>query len=74
MIKLAPAALAYLDAKPLDQFDHSEQLLMKLSLSFAHVSMAVELQRDDEARHATYRPYTHITKAPADQEVKHDAT
>jgi hypothetical protein len=66
-IELAPKALAYLDAKPLSQFDDSEQRLMKLLLSFAHASMAVELQREDEPRHAKNRPFMRITRAPADQ-------
>jgi hypothetical protein len=64
---LVPKALDHLDAKPLSQFDESEQRLMKLVLSFAHVSMAVELQREEEPRHARYRPYMRITRAPADQ-------
>ena len=63
---LVPKALACLDEKPLEQFDESEQRLMKLVLSFAHVAMAVELQREEEPRHARYRPYMRITRAPAD--------
>jgi hypothetical protein len=64
--ELVPKALAYLDEKPLEQFDESEKRLMKLVLSFAHVAMAVELQREEEPRHARYRPYMRITRAPAD--------
>ena len=63
---LVPQALAFLDEKPLEQFDASEQRLMKLVLSFAHVAMAVELQREEEPRHARYRPFMRITRAPAD--------
>jgi hypothetical protein len=66
---LVPNALAYLDAKPLSQLDESEQRLMKLVLSFAHVSLAVELQREEEPKHAKDRPYMRITRAPADQPV-----
>ena len=66
---LVPKALAYLDAKPIGQFDESEQRLMKLLLSFAHVSMAVELQREEEPKHAKNRLYLRITRAPADQPV-----
>ena len=66
---LVPTALAYLDEKPLSQFDESEQRLMKLVLSFAHVSMAVELQREEESKHAKNRSYMRITRAPADQPV-----
>jgi len=64
---LVPQALDYLDQKPLGQHDESEQRLMRLALSFAHVAMAVELQREEEAVHAKYRPYLRITRAPADQ-------
>ena len=64
--ELVPKALAHLDEKPLNQFDESEQRLMKLVLSFAHVAMAVELQREEEPRHARYRPFMRITRAPAD--------
>jgi hypothetical protein len=67
IVELAPQALAYLDAKPLNQFDGSEQRLMKLLLSFAHVAMAVELHREEEPKHAKTRPYMRITQAPADQ-------
>lgn len=67
--ELLPKALAYLDEKPLSQFDEREQRLMKLALSFAHVSMAVELQREEEPKHAQYRPYLRITRAPADEPV-----
>ena len=64
--ELAPKALAYLDEKALNQLDKSEKHLMKLLLSFAHVSMAVELQRDAEPLHAKNRPHMRITKATAD--------
>ena len=64
--ELVPKALACLDKRPLDQLDESEQRLMRLVLSFAHVAMAVELQREEEPRHARYRPYMRITRAPAD--------
>lgn len=64
--ELAPKALAYLDEKPLNQLNESERRLMKLILSFAHVSMAVELQRDAESKHAQNRPFMKITKATAD--------
>jgi hypothetical protein len=64
---LIPKALNYLDSKPIAQFDESEQRLMQLVLSFGHVAMAVELQREEEPKHARYRPYMRITRAPADQ-------
>lgn len=64
--ELVPKALEYLDSKPLEQFDESEQRLMRLVLGFAHVAMAVELQREEEPKHARYRPFMRITRAPAD--------
>jgi hypothetical protein len=64
--ELVPKALDYLDAKPLGEFDEREQRLMKLALSFAHVSMAVELQRELEPQHAKDRPSMWITRATAD--------
>lgn len=64
---LAPGALALLDAKPLDQFDEQEERLMKLLLSFAHVALAVEVQGDQEDRHAQSSQFLKITRAPADQ-------
>ncbi|HEY9546817.1 MAG TPA: hypothetical protein VIR56_12470 [Solimonas sp.] len=67
MVGQVPDALAYLDAKPLSQFDEAEQRLMNLVLCFAHVALAVELQRDLEPQHALVRPYMRITKAPADR-------
>ena len=67
MLDLVPTALAHLDAKTFAQFDEREQRLMKLLLSFAHVSLAVELQRDQEPAHATNRSYMPITRAPADE-------
>jgi len=66
---LVPAALDYLDAKPLDQFDESEQRLMNLALAFAHVALAVEVQGPDEARHAELRQHMRITRSPADARV-----
>lgn len=69
MKDLAPNALALLDTKPLDQFDEKEERLMKLLLSFAHVALAVEVQGDQEVRHAQSRQFLKITKAPADQRV-----
>lgn len=63
---LAPG-LAYLDQKPLDQFDARETRLMQLLLSFAHVAMAVEIQGDDEAKHAVDARHMTITRAPSEQ-------
>ncbi len=63
---LAPSALSYLDAKPISQWDPSEQCLMQLLLSFVHVALAEELQREEEPKHTRYRHYMRITRATAD--------
>ncbi|CAN7527174.1 hypothetical protein LJR225_003796 [Phenylobacterium sp. LjRoot225] len=64
---LLPAALTYLDRKPLGQFDAVERRLMNLFLTFAHVSLAVETQGDDEPKHAEGARHITITRAPADR-------
>lgn len=62
---LAPG-LDYLDRKPLGEFDPREKRLMNLLLSMAHVSLAVETQGDDEARHAEDARRITILRAPSD--------
>ena len=64
---LLAQALAYLDEKRPEQFDDGERRLMLLLLSFAHVTLAVEIQRDHEPRHATGARFMTITRARADQ-------
>jgi hypothetical protein len=61
-----PAALAYLDRKPLRGFDECDNRLMNLLLTLCHIAMAVEIQGDDEPRHAQVRKHLKITRAPAD--------
>jgi hypothetical protein len=63
---LAAAALSYLDGKQLHEFDEQEQRLMDLMLSLCHVAMAVEIQADDEPKHALGRQHMKITTASAD--------
>jgi len=63
---LLDPGLAYLDKKPLDQFDAREKRLMQLFLSFAHIAMAVEVLGDDEPKHAQDSKYITITRAPSD--------
>jgi hypothetical protein len=63
------AALAYLDRKPLIQFDPSEQRLMNMMLSLCHVALAIEMQRDAEALHAQQRVHMKITRASADSQT-----
>jgi hypothetical protein len=63
---LVPAALAHLDAKPLDGFDAREQRLMSLMLTFAHVACAVEIQGKAEPVLENSRKHMRITRAPSD--------
>lgn len=63
--RIAPA-LDLLDAKPLGSLDEAEQRLLQLTLSFAHVALAVEIQGPDEAKHAELRAHMPIARNPAD--------
>ena len=60
------AALAHLDAHPIDRLPAPEQRLMDLMLALAHVAMAEEMQGPDEARHARMRDRMTITRSVAD--------
>lgn len=62
---LLPVALGFLDKKPLGQFDEREARLMNLMLSLAHVSLAVEVQRGNEAKHALGARHLTIVRSPA---------
>ena len=66
MKPLLPQLLEYLDEKSLAVLDEADQCLMQLALSFAHVAMAVELQREEEPGHARWRHFMRITTTPAD--------
>jgi len=59
-------ALAFLDKKPVSQLDEKEQRLMNMLLSLAHISLAVEVHRDEEDKHASVRKYLRVTTAPSD--------
>jgi hypothetical protein len=59
-------ALAELDRKPLAQLDEREQRLMNLLLSFAQVTLAVEMMGGAESTHAEFRKVMRITHSPAD--------
>ena len=62
---LAPA-LDLLDTKKLDAFHAAEQRLMNMTLSFAHIALAVEVQGPDEAKHAKLRAHMKIVRSTAD--------
>ncbi len=64
--ELAAPALELLDRKPLDQLDAAERRLMNLLLSLVHVSLAVEIQGDQEAFHARGARRIRINRAPSD--------
>ena len=66
MNPLLAAALDRLDSVPLKDHDAGENLLMLLTLSYAHIALAIEVQGPDEARHAINRSRLPITRAPAD--------
>lgn len=66
---LLDPALALLDGKPLDALDDRERRLLDLMLTLAHVSIAVEIQRDHEPRHMVLRREMRITRTPADLET-----
>ena len=61
---LVPQALALLDARPAAAYDAAEENLMNLVLAFAHVTMAVEMLKDAEPRHAKFREVMRITASP----------
>lgn len=65
-VDLAAPALELLDRKPLEQFDAREKRLMNLMLTLVHVSLAVEVQGDQEEFHARGARRVEITRAPAD--------
>lgn len=58
--------LDYLDSTPLSEFSPEQHRLMTLLLGLAQVSLAVEMQGDDEPRHAADARYMTITRSPAD--------
>jgi hypothetical protein len=66
MTPLIGPALDRLDATALADHDAGETALMRLTLCYAHIAHAVEVQGPDEAKHAVNRQHLHITRAPAD--------
>lgn len=63
---LVPQALAELDRKPISELDERERRLLHLMLSLTHVTLAVEMMTDGEARHAGFRQVMRITRTPED--------
>jgi len=58
--------LDYLDKKLFTEYDDADQRLMQLLLSFAHISLAVEVQGDDEPEHAAAARFITISRAPSE--------
>jgi hypothetical protein len=61
-LTLAPAALDYLDRKPLSELDEQDRRLLSLTLSLCHAALAVETQGVDEPKHAKMRGHVRITR------------
>jgi hypothetical protein len=59
-------ALELLDTVPLGEHHAAEKRLMLLTLSYAHVALAVEVQGPDEGKHGINRQRLPISRAPAD--------
>ena len=62
---LVGPALDYLDRCGLDRLDAADRRLMNLMLSLAHVSLAVEMQKDAEPSHTVLRQFMSVTRTPA---------
>lgn len=62
---IAPA-LDLLDTKQLGALNAGEQQLMNLTLAFAHIAVAIEIQGPDEAKHAKLRAHMKIVRSTAD--------
>ena len=62
---IAPA-LDFLDTRQLGALSEPEQRLMNLTLAFAHIAIAVEIQGPDEAKHAKLRAHMKIVRSTAD--------
>jgi hypothetical protein len=63
---LAGQALDALDKKPISRLDDKETRLLDLIMSFAHVSLAVEVQGDAEHGHALLREHMRLSKVHSD--------
>lgn len=63
---LIEAGLSQLDAKPLRDLNEEERRLLDLFLTYAHVSLAIDVQASEEDRHRPLREAMRLTRAPAD--------
>lgn len=60
------AALELMDSKPLADLSPQEKRLLDLTLSYAHVALAVEVHGEGEPEHAKLRDRMKITRSPTD--------
>ncbi len=67
---LMEKALDYLDERPLNELSPSEERLMNLMMSLAHIAPAVEIQGPDEVKSAPWRDRMQITRSSADRGVQ----
>jgi hypothetical protein len=67
---MADAALAHLDACPLNALTGPDQRLMNLMLGLAHVALAVEIQGPDEVKSAPWRDRMRISHSTADERAQ----
>jgi hypothetical protein len=67
---LMEKALDYLDERPVNALSPSEERLMNLMLSLAHIAPAVEIQGPDEIKSAPWRDRMRITRSSTDQGVR----
>lgn len=63
---LSGAAMAAIESKPLEDLTEAENRLLDLLLTFAHVSLAVEVQGKAEEEHSRWRERMVITRSAAD--------
>lgn len=69
MSPLAAGVIDELDAKPLAALSQAERHLLDMTLAYAHVALAVEIQGPDEAWHRQWRDRMVVTRSPADLPV-----
>lgn len=62
---MAARALDHLDGCALDMLPASEERLMNLMLTLAHIGIAVEIQGPDEPKLAPWRERMILTRSPA---------
>lgn len=64
--QLIGPVLDYLDTRPVESQGNAESTLLNIVLTYAHIALAIEIQRDAEPRHATMRQFMQIVHEPAE--------